>query len=63
MSPAQVMFTQSSYFDAFVAFLDRMPDWYRYSLYAGVSGLLLLIVLFTIFFSLNGLSLTAREFR
>ena len=57
------MFTQSSYFDAFVAFLDRMPDWYRYSLYAGVSGLLLLIVLFTIFFSLNGLSLTAREFR
>lgn len=57
------MFTQSSYFDALVGFLGRMPDWYRYSLYVGVSGLMLLILLFTIFFSLNGLSLTTREFR
>lgn len=57
------MFSQPSYFDALIAFLTRMPPWYRYSLYAGVSGLLLLILIFTIVFSLNGLSLTAREFR
>lgn len=57
------MFTQTSYFDALVAFLARMPGWYRYSLFAGVGGLALLLLVFALSFTLNGLSLTGREFR
>jgi ABC-type Na+ efflux pump permease subunit len=57
------MFTQTTYTDSLIQFLERMPLWYRNSLYFGVSGLLLIVVFLVVRFSLNGLSLTTREFR
>lgn len=57
------MFTQQSYTDSLFQYLARIPQWHRISLYIGLSGLLLLILFVVVRFTLNGLSLTAREFR
>jgi ABC-type Na+ efflux pump permease subunit len=57
------MFTQLTYTDSLLQFLEQMTPWYRNSLYFGVCGLFLLVLFFVVRFSLNGLSLTTRKFR
>lgn len=57
------MFNQLTYTDSLLQYLERLTLWNRYSFYFGVCGLFLLVLFFVVRCSLNGLSLTTREFR
>ncbi|MDA0591632.1 MAG: ABC transporter permease subunit [Planctomycetota bacterium] len=57
------MYTQLTYTDSLLQYLEQLAPWNRYGLYFGVCGLFLLELFFVVRCSLNGLSLTTREFR